>query len=409
MLLAPLRLSASEALRALSRHRFRSALTALGITIGTAAVVCVVAITQSGSDYAEAQLRNLGDNLVWIEAGARNVNGVRTGTHGTTSLTLDDATAIAAEVPLVRSVSPQVDGSVQVVFEDHNWATRYRGVAPSYLGIKRWEIAEGTMFSDEQTREVSSVCVIGRTVREQLFGSDDPLGQLIRVQAQLFTVVGVLAPKGQSTTGQDQDDTIFLPYTTAISKVRGKSSAWLDDIVCSAATAQLVNPAIDDVVALLRQRHHVRGEEDDFNIRRPDDVIKAQLATSRTLSLQLICVALVSLIIGGIGIMNVMLASVAQRTQEIGLRLAIGASEGAVQLQFLGEAVMLSLFGGIAGVLLGVAGSFLIGHVMEWPTAIPWVAIVAAPFFSAVVGIFFGYSPARRAARLDPIAALRME
>jgi putative ABC transport system permease protein len=244
-----------------------------------------------------------------------------------------------------------------------------------------------------------------------LFGNDEqPIGELIRVQAQLFRVAGVLARRGQSANGMDQDDVILMPLTSAQAKIRGRDLPWLDDILASAVSREAVNPAIDRVIALLRQRHHIRGgDEDDFNVRRPDEIIKAQMEASRTLALNLICIALVSLIVGGIGIMNVMLASVVQRTKEIGLRLAVGARESAVQSQFLGEAVMLSLFGGLVGVILGVIGSYVIGYVMDWPMSIPWQGILIAPLFSIAVGVVFGFSPARRAARLDPITALHHE
>jgi putative ABC transport system permease protein len=347
-----------EAVRALARHKLRSSLTTLGITIGIAAVVCVVAIGRAGSAQAEAQLASLGDNLVWVEAGSRNVAGVRTGAHGTTSLTLDDATAILREVRLIRRVSVQVDGTVQIIRGNQNWSTRARGVGPDYLRIRAWQVAHGSVFTDEEVDDAANVCLIGETVRRKVFGEADPVGEEVRLGVHLFRVVGLLAPKGQSATGQDQDDTLLLPYSTLQKKLRGRGYTWVDDIMASAVSRQAVNPAIDEVTALMRQRHHIRsGDEDDFNIRRPDELIKAQIEASDTLALLLVCIASVSLVVGGIGVMNVMLASVAQRTREIGLRLAVGATEGAVLLQFLGEAVMLSLFGGLEGLGLSVRAS----------------------------------------------------
>jgi len=399
-----------EAVRALLRHKLRSALTTLGIMIGIAAVVLVVAVGQAGSARAEAELQKLGDNLVWIEAGARNINGVRNGSHGTTSLTADDYEAIKREVPLLKRISPQVDGTIHVSSATKNWTTRYRGETPDYLAIKKWDVALGAPFSDDDVTQAASKVLIGETVRKELFGAGDAVGQVIRINGQLFDVVGVLAPKGTNADGRDQDDWILMPYTTAEKKIRGGGLTWLDDILCSAVSPEAVTPAIDHVVAVLRDRHRIRaGEDDDFNIRRPDEVLKAQLEAARALTLLLVSIASISLLVGGIGIMNVMLASVAQRTREIGVRLAIGARAGAIQLQFLGEAVMLSLAGGLLGVVLSFAGRFLFERALEWPIQIPPTAMLVAVVSSAAVGLFFGYYPARRASRLDPIVALRHE
>lgn len=262
----------------------------------------------------------------------------------------------------------------------------------------------------EDVKHAANVCLIGQTVRQQLFGADEAVGKDTRINKQLFRVIGVLETKGQSTTGQDQDDTIMMPYTTVQKKVRGTGFVWLDDIMTSAVSLGAANPAIDQISALLRQRHHIRpGEGDDFNIRHPEEVIKAQIAANRTLAFFLISVASISLLVGGIGIMNVMLVSVTQRTSEIGLRLAIGATTLAIQIQFLGEAVMLSLFGGLFGVFVGVAGSFILGHVLGWSVFIPLEALIVAPIFAIGIGIFFGFYPAWKATQLDPIIALRHE
>ncbi len=393
------RLFCVEAARALLRHKGRSSLAAIGITVGIALVVWVIAIGRAGARRSEEQFHNLGDNLVWVEAGGRSANGVRTGTHDTTSLTMADAEAILREISLVKSASPNVDGRVQVIRGNRNWNTSFRGVSPEFLPIKRWRIAEGEAFTDEELQEVASVCVIGETVRAQLFGHEDAVGQSIRVQGTPFQIIGVLAPKGQSATGQDQDDTILMPYTTAVNRLRGKGYAWLDDIMCSAASEQGLDGAIERIVALLRQRHHVgpgTGQEDDFNIRRPDLLIKSEIEAARTLALFLLAVALISVLVGGIGIMNVMLASVSQRTQEIGLRLAVGATEREVQLQFLGEAVLLSVFGGLCGFLLSIAGAFVVERFVGWPLAIPSDAVGLAIFFSAANGVLFGFYPAWR-------------
>jgi putative ABC transport system permease protein len=399
-----------EAVRALLRHKLRSALTTLGIMIGIAAVVLVVAVGEAGSARAENELQKLGDNLVWIEAGSRNINGVRNGSHGTTSLTAEDADAIRREVKELKRMSPQVDGTIHVLSTTRNWTTRYRGETPDYLAIKKWDVALGASFSDDDVTDAASKVLIGETVRKELYGGDNPVGQVMRINGQLFDIVGVLAAKGQNADGRDQDDWILMPYTTAEKKIRGGGLTWLDDILCSASSAEAVGPAIDHVTAVLRDRHHIRaGQDDDFNIRRPDEVLKAQLEAARALTLLLVSIASISLLVGGIGIMNVMLASVAQRTREIGVRLAIGARSSAIQLQFLGEAVMLSLAGGLLGVILSLTGRFLFERALEWPIQISPVAVLVAVVSSAAVGLFFGYYPARRASRLDPILALRHE
>jgi putative ABC transport system permease protein len=390
------------------RNKMRSALTVLGITIGIGAVICVVAIGHAGQARVEQQLSNLGDNLVWIEEGGRAVNGIRTGSHGANTLVLADAVAIRQQVPLIKSVSPNVDGSVQVIYANQNWFTRYRGVSPEYFDIKRWFVAEGAVFTQDDVESAADVCVIGRTVRELLFGAQDPIGKVLRVKDIPCKVVATLAPKGLAVSGQDEDDLIVLPYTTVQKKIRGIT--WLDDILCSAVSPAAVKLAGQQAAALLRDRHHLRPEqEDDFNIRNPEDIIEAQLAASRTLTVLLIAIASISLIVGGIGIMNVMLVSVKERTREIGVRLAIGATEAAIQLQFLGESVMLSLVGGAVGVLLGVVGTFLIGQTLGWSMQVSPSAILIAAVFSFAVGVFFGYYPARKAALLDPIEALRYE
>jgi len=399
-----------EAVRALLRHKLRSALTTLGIMIGIAAVVLVVAVGEAGSARAENELQKLGDNLVWIEAGSRNINGVRNGSHGTTSLTAEDAEAIRRDVPELKAMSPQVDGTIHVSSSTRNWTTRFRGETPDYLAIKRVTVVAGTPFSDEDVTVAASKVLLGETVRRELFGTDNPIGQQIRINGLLFDVIGLLGPKGQNADGRDQDDWILLPYTTAEKKIRGGGLTWLDDILCSAVSPQAVAPAIAHVTAVLRDRHHIRaGEGDDFNIRRPDEVLKAQLESAHALTLLLVTIASISLLVGGIGIMNVMLASVVQRTREIGVRLAIGARSSAIQLQFLGESVVLSLAGGILGVALSIAGKFLFETALEWPIEISPIAVMVAVAASAGVGVFFGYYPARRAARLDPIAALRHE
>jgi putative ABC transport system permease protein len=399
-----------EAFFALLRHKLRSGLTTVGITIGIFALVLVVAIGEAGKERAEDVLQKLGDNLVWVEAGSRNVAGLRTGTHGTTSLTIEDAEAIRREVPLIRRISPQIDGTTQAIYGAHNWTTRFRGETPDYLAIKKWDVLLGAPLSEQDVTQSASKALIGQTVREHLFGNDNPVGEVFRMSGQLFEVAGVLAPKGQSAEGRDQDDWILVPYTTAHTKLRGKGPLWLDDVLCSAVSPTAVDPAIDQIISLLRERHRIApGDEDDFNIRRPDEVLKAQVAASDTLAMLLSSVASIALLVGGIGIMNVMLASVAQRTREIGLRLAVGATALAVELQFLGEAVMLSLVGGIAGVVASELGAGGFARILGWPIAISPSAVLVALISSIGVGVCAGFYPAARAARLDPIEALRHE
>jgi putative ABC transport system permease protein len=397
----------AQAVRGLSRHKTRSALNALGIAIGIASVVWVIAIGEAGSARAEAQLHALGDNLVWVEAGSRNVNGVRTGAYGMRSLTMEDAQAILREVPAIRRVSPQVDGSVGVASQTRNWTTHYRGVSPEFLEIKRYALAAGAVFTDEDVERGSNVCLLGQTVHEQLFGEVNGQGRIIRVAGQPFEVVGVLAPKGQSATGQDQDDTILLPYTTAMKKIRGGGQTWLDDVLCSAFSPQAAREAAKDIASLMRQRHRIQpDEEDDFNLRHPEELINAQIQASATLEALLVSIASVSLLVGGIGVMNVMLASVVERTREIGVRLAVGAPEFAVQAQFLAEAVLLTACGGTIGVVVSLGGSSVIARLLGWPLPIPGLALAVAVAFSIGTGMVFGFVPARRASRLDPIVAL---
>lgn len=397
-----------ESLRALYRNRMRSILTVLGITIGIGAVICVVAIGQAGSQQVQNQLDNLGENFIWIEAGARAPNGIRTGSHGTKTLTAADGMAMLRQIPLIKAMTPQVDANIQIIYGNQNWYTHYRGVSPEYLTIKRWNVVQGVTFTQEDVDRAANVCVIGETIRQQLFPNESPIGKVVRLKETPCQVVGVLEAKGQSGFGQDQDDTLLLPYTMAQRKLKGIE--WVDDIMCSAISPEALNPAIAEITGLLRERHHIRpGQDDDFNVRRPDEVIQTRLEASRTFTLLLIVIASVSLLVGGIGIMNVMLVSVTERTREIGVRMSIGATESDVQLQFLGESVMLSMFGGVLGVLLGIVGSYFIGQTLEWPMQISPRAIVVAAAFASIVGVFFGFYPARKAARLDPIEALRYE
>jgi putative ABC transport system permease protein len=396
------------AMRALARNKMRTALTMLGIIIGVGAVICTVAIGEGAANQVQEAIRNLGDNIIFIAAGSVNQHGVHAGSGATKTLTVADAKAIRQQIPLVARVSPGVGAAAQIVYGNQNWYTRIRGVGTDYLGIRRWAIDEGSAFSDHEVDSAADVCLLGQTVVLNLFGDENPVGKTVRVQNIPFRVMGVLASKGQSPFGQDEDDTIIMPYTTVQKKISGID--WLQFVMCSATSQDAIHPAQAQLDGLLRERHHLRpDEDDDFIIRSPNDLADAQAQSGRIMTLLLASIASVSLLVGGIGIMNIMLVSVTERTREIGVRMAVGATEQDVQMQFLSEATVLSLMGGTAGVLCGVAGSMAVSNMLRWPTTIPPEAIGIAVLFSAGVGIFFGYYPARKAAHLDPIEALRYE
>ncbi|MEP6860501.1 MAG: ABC transporter permease [Deltaproteobacteria bacterium] len=404
-----LRLLTIEPLRALARNKVRALLAILGIMIGVATVIAVIAIGHAGTSQALSALDALGENLVWIEAGSRNANGVRTGSHGMETLVPGDAQAIRDECPLIARCSENIDGRIQVIGEAGNWLTQFRGVSPEYLSVRRWDVARGEFFTDDDVVHATPVLVIGATVASKLFGDEDPIGGRIRINKSQFTVVGVLAAKGQSATGQDQDDTIMMPWTTTRARIVGKFQTWLDDILCSAVDSSAIKTAGIQVGELLRDRHRIATGADDFNIRHPEDLAKAKIKSAETLERLLLVIGSLAMMVGGVGIMNVMLASVAQRTTEIGIRVAIGARPSAIRLQFLGEAMMLTAIGGGLGVLLGATTSPAIARMLGWEiTMSPRASVIA--FVSAVaVGVFFGFYPALRASRLDPIEALRAE
>jgi putative ABC transport system permease protein len=402
--LTPIRI----AVRALLRNRLRTALTVLGIMIGIGAVICTVALGEGSAAMIHQQMLNLGDNFIWVESGGAVVAGARTGTGVVERLTVEDSNAIADEVPEIVRCSPNVDSRIQVVRGNQNWNTTYRGVSPDYLLIKAWPVTQGTAFSDVDVENRAKVAVIGRTLVKQLFGDDDPIGQAIRIGTLQFTVVGVLQSRGQSTTGQDQDDTIFLPYSTVMHNV--KKATKIDDLMCSASSSGVIKLAQEHIAELLRARHHIQeGKPDDFNIRAPEDSIKLQEDSAQTMEVMLSAVASVSLVVGGVGIMNIMLVSVAERTREIGLRMAIGARERDVQRQFLTESLVLGLVGGAAGVAIGLLASRMFATSYGWPMVISTDTILIAFLFASGVGLIFGYYPARHAASLDPIEALRSE
>jgi putative ABC transport system permease protein len=397
-----------QAFVTLQRNWIRSTLTILGIAVGVGAFICVVAIGHAGSSKIEDQLQSLGDNFIWVEAGSRLRSGMRAGSRGTRSLVLGDADAIMQQVPLIQRMSPNVDGHIQVVYGGENWSTMYRGVTPEFLQIRRWQVRSGSFFTAADVEADVPVCVLGQTVVDNLFGIEDPIGQTVRLQSLPCKIVGVLQRKGFSATGQDQDDFIVMPFTTVQKRLTG--TYWLDDIFLSAVSREAMPEATRQIVGLLRERHHLNvTEDDDFNIRRPEDVVQAQLETSRIMTALMASVASLSLLVGGIGIMNIMLVSVTQRTREIGVRLAVGATEWDVQKQFLSEAVALSLLGGLFGLLAGIGSSYAVESLFQFPTKLTPQIFAIGSLFSAGVGVLFGYYPARKASQLDPIQGLRYE
>jgi putative ABC transport system permease protein len=396
------------ALRALARNKMRSALTMLGIIIGVGAVIAVVSIGQGATYMIQQGIQSMGTNAVFIAAGSAKPSGARMGYGAVKTLTVDDMAAILREVPLIKQAAPSVGSRAQVVYGNQNWNTSVTGTTPNYLDIRSWPIQAGSMFGQEEVDSASNVCVLGTTVQRILFNDENPIGKQVRIGQLPFRVVGILESKGQSVMGDDQDDKIFAPYTTVQRKMSGIT--WLQSINASAVSQEASLAAVSPITALLRERHHIRqGEDDDFFVRTQSEVADLFTSTSRLMTLLLGSVAVVSLLVGGIGIMNIMLVSVTERTREIGVRLAVGATEQDVQQQFLVEAVTLSMMGGLFGIVLGLVGSALISYFLAWPTLVSVIAIFVAVIFSIFVGISFGFYPAYKASQLDPIEALRYE
>jgi putative ABC transport system permease protein len=401
------------ALRALRVNRMRSALTMLGVVIGVAAVIAMVAVGSGATARIEQQIEAIGSNLIMVIPGSITSNGIRLGSGAVVTLSEDDARAIASECPSVSVVAPFVRGGAQVMYANNNWATLVLGTTPDYLVIREQSMEQGDPFTVDDVNSAAKVALLGRTVAKNLFGGADPVGQTIRIKNVPFLVKGVLSAKGQAPTGQDQDDLILVPISTAKRNVTGASQAnagAVGSIMVQAAGPGAIDQAQSEVEALLRQRHHLQpDQDDDFTIRNLSEVFAAAESAAQAMSILLGAIASVSLIVGGIGIMNIMLVSVTERTREIGLRLAVGAKMKDILSQFLVEAVTLSIFGGVIGILVGVSASALISHFAKWSILVSPTAIAMAFLFSALVGIFFGYYPARKAAVLDPIDALRAE
>ncbi len=401
------------ALRALAINKLRSLLTMLGIIIGVGAVIVMIAVGAGAQARVEEQIRSLGSNLLLILSGATTSGGVRMGFGSNLTLTEDDAAAIPREIPEVTA-APALRGSAQIVWGNQNWSTIIFGVTPEYLEVRQWEIAAGRSFDATDMAGAAKVCLIGQTVARQLFGGVDPVGQPIRVRRVPFTVVGVLEGKGQSMMGSDQDDLVIMPISTARKRVLGAANLAkqrsVGTIWVKVPEGNDMKAAEEQVRALLRQRHRLQpGQDDDFSLRNLEEVAAAQEASSRVLALLLAAVASVSLVVGGIGIMNIMLVSVTERTREIGLRRAVGARTRDILGQFLVEAVTLSLIGGLAGIALGVGAAFGIAQIAGWRIVLSPEAVMLAVAFAFAIGVFFGFYPARKAARLNPVEALRFE
>ncbi len=396
------------AFRALRRNKLRSVLTALGIIIGVGAVIAMVGIGNGAKAQVEAQIASLGQNVILIFSGSTTSSGIRTGWGGAGTLKIEDAEAIRREVPGVVGVSEEVVSTTQVAAGNQNWFTRIYGESADYFDIRQWPLADGAPFTPQDVRSANKVCVVGRTTATQIYGNEDPVGQILRVKDVPFTITGVLTPKGLSTQGVDQDDIVIMPYTSAMKRVIGGNN--LRNINVQIGDARQVEAAQQQIISLLRQRHNIRpGRDDDFTVRNQQEIAEAATATSRVMTLLLGAIAGVSLVVGGIGIMNIMLVSVTERTREIGVRMAVGARGDDILTQFLIEAVTLSSVGGVIGIVCGIGASRILSAYAHWPTLISLSSILIAFLFSAAVGVFFGFYPARQAARLDPIEALRYE
>lgn len=403
----------SIAMRALRVNKMRSILTMLGIVIGVAAVIAMIAIGGGAQQRLQEQIASLGSNLLIVVPGSIIQSGARLGAGNAQTLTEQDARAITTEIPDVAFAAPLTRSNAQVVFGNTNWATNINGVYNDYFDVREWNLAEGRFFDQGEITRFGKVAILGKTVSSQLFGEDNPVGQVVRIRGIPFEIIGLMESKGQSSQGQDQDDVIFVPLTTGRNRLFGEPRgriARVGTIMIKAqdgADTQEVEQRITD---LLRQRHRIQtGMENDFQVRNLTEILKTQEAASKVMSMLLAAVASVSLLVGGIGIMNIMLVSVTERTREIGLRLAVGARGRDIMMQFLVEAMTLATLGGAVGVLLGVFISWLVAYIANWGISLSPLSIIFAVGFSAAIGIFFGYYPAKKAAQMQPIDALRYE
>jgi len=399
------------ALRALWVNKMRSALTMLGIIIGVSAVVIMLAVGTGVSRKISSQISSIGSNLIIIMPGSTTQGGVRMGHGSQSTLTTGDAEAILQECSAVAAVAPMQFGTAQVVFGNQNWSTSIQGTTPGILEVKDCGLSAGINMSDQDIRSATKVCLLGQTVVDNLFGSMDPVGQVIRIRKIPFTVIGVLESKGQSLGGQDQDDTIIVPLSTAQKKLFGRTiPGMVRSIMVKAGSGEELAVAERQIADLLRQRHRIGpNREDDFTVMNLTQVLEMAEQTANTFALLLGAIASVSLVVGGIGIMNIMLVSVTERTREIGIRMAVGARTWDIRIQFIGEALTLSMIGGIMGIIIGGAASFILSTVFEIPSVVSLLSVLLAFGFSGLVGIFFGFYPAYKASLLNPIDALRFE
>jgi len=397
--------------RALRVNKMRSALTMLGIIIGVGSVIAMLAVGTGAGEKISRQISSMGSNLMLVLPGSMTAGGLRLGTGTRATLNLADAEAIGRECPAVQEVAPIFNGAAQVVYGDSNWATGIYGTTQEILSVRDWSLAAGRSFTEQDIRSATKVAILGQTVVDNLFGGMDPLGSIIRIKKVPFTVVGYLEGKGQSAMGQDQDDIIYIPITTAQKKIFGTSiPGMVRSIMVKAESAEDLETAERQITELLRQRHRIGAQqENDFTVRNLTQIMQAAEESSRVMTLLLGAVASVSLLVGGIGIMNIMLVSVTERTREIGIRMAVGAKTWDIRFQFIIEALTLSLTGGILGILLGVAASKVLSAAAEWPTIVSPLSILLAFGFSALVGISFGFYPAYKASLLNPIEALHYE
>jgi putative ABC transport system permease protein len=397
------------ALRALGRNKMRSSLTMLGMIIGVGAVIAMIGIGQGAAAKAQEQLAALGSNMLFVGSGSVNRYGRHVGSGQTKTLVYADSKAILRECPSVSGAAPGTGTGQQVVYGNENWATQINGTEPQYFDVRNWHFASGASFSEDDVTEAANVAVLGDTVRKYLFGSNNPIGQTIRIGTLPFKVVGVLTPKGTSPgSGQDQDDVVFAPLTTVQKKLLGQE--WLRWIMVSAVSRQASYAAQQQIETLLRDRHKIRPNEgDDFIVRNLADLADAAAEQGKVMTILLTIVASVSLLVGGIGIMNIMLVSVTERTREIGIRMAVGATEEDVRSQFLIEALVIGLLGGAMGIVFGIVSSFAVSHLLGWPILISVYAVVVATLFAFAIAIFFGFYPAKKASQLNPIEALRYE
>ena len=396
------------ALRALARNKLRAFLTMLGIIIGVGAVIAMVAIGEGAKSTIRSQIASLGTNVLIILPGSNVQGGVRAGFGNVNTLIDGDARAMARELPSIAFASPVLRRQEQLVAGNLNWGSLAQGVAPEFQQIRDWQIESGRFLHEGDMDSAAKIAVIGQTVARQLFGNDDPLDAVIRIRNIPFCIVGTLVAKGQTGQGTDQDDTVMIPYTTM--QKRLMRITWLQSIVVRAVNAERVQEAQEQITLLLRQRHRIGSDrEDDFNVRNLSDIAEAAQSTARVMAILLGSVAGISLLVGGIGIMNIMLVSVTERTREIGIRMAVGARSRDIMLQFLVEAVVMAATGGLIGILLGIGSSEILKEWAQWPTFIDPAVVAVAFLFSGAVGVFFGFYPAKKAASLDPIDALRYE